>query len=76
MSKHVPETNCEQECKFKFGPEFKTLVYYEPLYDKNGNILSKDTNTVTGVCDCIMCGKHWAYITAHNKTIFTEWNKL
>jgi len=74
-TKAVPQTDCDKECKFLFGSEFKTMVYYQPMYDKQGNLISKDGNTISGACNCIVCNKHWTYICAHDNTNFTEWSK-
>ena len=74
MGIKTPETECT-DCRFKFGNTFATAVYYEPLYDKNGNKISTDGNKLSGECDCVECGRHWTFISTHGKTTFTEWNK-
>lgn len=71
-----PNPECKQECKFTKGPEFKTAAYYEPLYNKEGHLISKDANTTSGSLDCVVCGKHWTFISAHGKVQYTEWPHL
>ena len=74
MAIKTPDTECK-ECRFKYGQSFATAVYYEPLYDKLGNLISTDGNKTSGEVDCVECGRHWTYIKAHGKTTFVEWNK-
>ena len=74
MAIKTPETECT-DCRFKFGNVFATAVYYEPLYDKEGKVISTDGNKISGECDCVECGRHWTYISAHGKTTFNEWSK-
>lgn len=67
-----PNPDCPREdCKFTRGNEFTTLVHYEPLYDKKGNLISTDNNVTSGRVDCIVCGGHWTYIRAHGITTYT-----
>lgn len=74
MAIKTPETDCVKECRFKFGNVFTTAVYYQPIYDKAGKLITSDGNKSSGECDCVECGRHWTYITAYDKTTFTEWN--
>ena len=73
MKIQSPNPDCKQDCRFTKGAEFTSSVYFQPLYDKQGNLISKDNNTVSGSVDCIICGKHWTFITSHGKTHYTEW---
>lgn len=71
-----PNPDCPRtDCKFTKGAEFTTAAYYVPTYDKAGNLISTDGNTTSGTVDCVVCGGHWTFITAHGVTTYTaRWN--
>ena len=59
---YVPQKvrECErQDCKFEVMSEVSTLVYYPPIYDKNGNNLNSDGNKVFINYRCRTCGDMW-----------------
>lgn len=67
-----PNPDCAQEdCKFVQGAEFVTLAYYQPVYDKAGNLITTEGNTASGSVNCLTCGGHWTYIRAHGVTTYT-----
>lgn len=67
-----PNPTCDKECRFTFGQEFTTAAYYPPVYDKNGNIVSSDGNTITGYSECLTCDKKWKYTSRYGATKFEE----
>jgi hypothetical protein len=69
-----PNPECTQECRFSFGPEMRTAMAWERIYDKEGNQINTDPNTATGAVDCHTCKKHWSYISARGKTTFFEFD--
>ena len=70
-----PNPTCQKKCKFIFGAEFQTALYCVKVYDKEGNIISDDSNATSGSVDCGVCGKHWTYISRYGETKFEEWPK-
>lgn len=67
-----PNPTCEKECRFARGSEFTTAAYYQPLYDKHGNLVSKDGNTSSGSVNCVVCQKRWSYIRSFGVTTYIE----
>lgn len=67
----MPE--CERDdCRFRQGVSMSTLVYYVPVYDKNGVNINPDGNTTTSNLECLTCGKRWVATTRYNQTTYTE----
>ena len=51
---------CDKNCKFQqSGPSTMTAMYFAPVYDKEGNNLNPDGNTMTSSYHCTECGKSW-----------------
>ena len=51
---------CDKNCKFQqIGPSTMTAMYFAPVYDKEGNNLNPDGNTMTSSYQCTECGKSW-----------------
>jgi hypothetical protein len=69
-----PNPTCEKDCRFARGSEFTTLAFYQPLYDKHGNLVSKDGNTTTGAMNCVVCKKKWSYISSFGVTTYFEYD--
>lgn len=67
-----PNPSCEKECRFARKAEFTTLAFYQPLYDKHGNLVSKDGNTKTGAMSCVVCNRKWSYINSFGTTTYFE----
>jgi hypothetical protein len=67
-----PNPTCDKECRFTKGAQFTTLAFHQPLYDKNGDLITNENNIVSGRVDCIVCGGHWTYITSHGVTTYTS----
>jgi hypothetical protein len=51
---------CDKNCKFQqVGASTMTAMYFAPVYDKEGNNLNPDANTMTSSYHCTECGKSW-----------------
>ena len=55
----LTEYPCDGECKFRAGLSNVTLVYYMPIYDKNGVNTNPDRNITTTNYYCINCLKQY-----------------
>lgn len=67
-----PNPNCEGDCRFVCGPEMTTMMYYPPVYDKNGVNTNPDGNTSSQEIACVTCKKRWYSSTKYGKTTFEE----
>ena len=68
-----PNPDCEQDCRFAFGPTTITDMYFPPIYDKNGNNTNPDCNTASGTVSCYTCNKIWSYTRQYGEpTAYTE----
>jgi len=54
------KVDCEREdCRVIVLGRMTTLLGWSPTYDKHGNLIDKDPNTVTTHYQCTVCGKDW-----------------
>lgn len=67
-----PNPNCDQECRFTYGPTMSTCVYYEPVFDKYGNNLNPDMNSHTTTVRCSVCHRSWNLTTKGKTSTFQE----
>jgi hypothetical protein len=67
-----PNPGCEKECVFRGGMTSTTAMYYNPIYDKNGNNLNPDGNITSGTVSCAACHRHWVSTTQFGETKHTE----
>lgn len=51
---------CDGDCRFQTGLSSSTLVYYPPIYDKDGINTNPDRNIVTTKIDCTVCSKKFS----------------
>lgn len=70
-----PNPKCEKECRFKYGASFSTAVWWERIYDKNGNLITSDPNSTRGSVECLICHKSWDYIGVAGTMTYEEKNK-
>ena len=49
-----------------------TLLYYTPIYDKNGKNLNPDANTISWSVHCRICKKNWSAASRLGDTLFKE----
>ena len=69
-----PNPSCEKECIFRGSMSTTTAMYYEPIYDKNGNNLNPDGNITTTKVSCALCHRQWVSSTQYGETKYTELN--
>jgi hypothetical protein len=60
--------DCPQEdCRITFGMMTRTLMAWQPSYDKKGNMMGGDPNTTTQSVSCQTCGKTWQVKSQYDK---------
>lgn len=69
-----PNPSCNKQCSFTHTQGMTTLVYYIPIYDKNGVNTNPDGNTTTSEVYCSTCKTKWKATTQYGKTTFTLLN--
>ena len=67
-----PNPGCEKECVFRGAMSTTTAMYFEPMYDKNGNNLNPDGNITTTNVSCAVCNRQWVSSTRYGETTHTE----
>lgn len=67
-----PKPLCSKECRFLYGSTSTTLMYFQPIYGKNGENINPDGNITTGTVKCSTCGTTWYSHTQYGTTTFTE----
>lgn len=69
-----PNPQCpKDDCLFiQDGPSFTTAMYCNPVYDKHGNMVSKDYNISTCDVKCLKCEKRWISRTQAGETTYEE----
>ncbi len=69
-----PNPGCLKNCQFmEIGPTTSTLVYYEPVYNKNGQCNNPNSgNMVRGKTKCLTCNRTWSHETMSGASKFTE----
>lgn len=72
MNIEIPDKNCEGNCRYTIESETTTLVAYTPVYDKNGNPVNPDPNTIYGKMFCSTCNRLWSYKKQYGKCSFEE----
>ena len=50
---------CDQPTRRVYKGSSKTLMYFQPVYDKNGINMNPDRNTVTSLYLCLDCQKYY-----------------
>jgi hypothetical protein len=70
-----PDPSCEKDCRFQQGPASTTLVYYPPIYDKHGNNLNPDRNTISYEMRCSFCDRKWKIDQDGNKFTVIQMNR-
>ena len=55
------EFNCDtpDKCRFREGVSTTTLMYFEPIYDRQGNNLNPDRNWSENTITCSACNRSW-----------------
>lgn len=54
------KVDCEREdCRIILRGQSTTLLGWSKVYDKHGNLISKDPNRTTTQYQCTICGKEW-----------------
>ena len=67
-----PNPGCAGECRFEESARSTTLLYYTPIYDKNGVNVNPDANTSRWKVYCRACQKAWEAVSKLDNTKFTE----
>lgn len=73
MNIETPNEECEREdCIFVVKTEMTTCMYFQPIYDKNGNNINPDGNTTSGEMVCSTCNKKWFYKKQYGKYSYEQ----
>ena len=67
-----PNPTCELECRFTHGMSMSTMMYYPPVYDKNGFNINPDMNTTFTPIECGVCNRKWNASTRCGQTTYEE----
>lgn len=65
--------NClSEDCQITGGLGISTLLAWSAVYDKHGNPINKNPNTITTSYRCEICRKHWQIHEKSGERIITE----
>lgn len=68
-----PKPDCQQECRFQIIGQRSTLMGWNQVYDKHGNPVGSDPNTVTQEMYCQTCNRHFDVKTTRGESTVIEY---
>ena len=72
MGIEIPDKECGGDCRFVVKTEMTTCMYFQPIYDKNGDNINPDGNTTSGEMVCPVCNRKWFYKKQYGEYSYEE----
>lgn len=69
MTNVIPKLTkgCDKECRILQTSQVSTLAAWTPIYNKKGELVNEDPNSIYSFYSCNVCGAKWNVIVKGKK---------